>query len=59
MAETSDAERARQRGATVPATVGAFVAAVDAGNEHLRCGRSTQYPRSVRRLAKREYRNHT
>ena len=59
MAETSDVERARQRGARVPATGDAFVAEVDAGNEHLRCGRSTQYPRSVRRLAKREYRNHT
>lgn len=59
MAETSDVERARQRGARIPATVGAFVAEVDAGNEHLRCGKSTQYPRSVRRLAKREYRNDT
>lgn len=59
MAETSDAEQTRQRGAKVPATVDAFVADIDAGNEHLRCGKSTQYPRSVRRLAKREYRNHT
>lgn len=59
MAETSNVERARQRGARVPATVDAFVAEVDAGNVHLRCGKSTQYPRSVRRLAKREYRNHT
>ena len=59
MAEASDAGRARQRGAAVPATVDAFVAEVDGGNEHLRCGRSTQYPRSVRRHAKREYRNHT
>ena len=59
MAETSDEKRARQRGARVPATVNAFVADVDAENEHLRCGKSTQYPRSVRTLAKREYRNHT
>jgi len=59
MAETSNAERTRQRGARILATVDAFVAEVDARNEHLRCGRSTQYPRSVRTLAKREYRNHT
>src|SRR5438093_7133013 len=46
------------RGAENPAAVSAFAGEFDVENEHLRCGRSTQYPRSVRTVAHREYRKH-
>src|SRR5690349_8885339 len=43
--------------AELPAADKSRTAAGDVSNEQLRCGRSTQYPRSVSTVAKREYRN--
>ena len=42
-----------------PTADDAYAAEDDVENEQLRCGRSTQYPRSVSAIAKREYRNCT
>ena len=58
-AAIDDAESEMRLEAKLPAALDARAAAGEVENEQLRCGRSTQYPRSVSTVAKREYRNCT